>query len=73
MALNLPSSCCLKPLLSGNLHGFANGANTCPGLHKPMLFADYEAENKTEESVVRNASRLKLEIQDDMDLNILAP
>lgn len=72
MALNFPS-CSLKHLFHGNLHGFANGANTCPGLYKHLLIADYEAGNKTGESVVRNAFRLKLDIQNEMDLNILVP
>lgn len=73
MALTLPSSCSLKHLCAGNLHGSANGANTCPGLYKDSLIADYEAGNKTVGSVVRNAFRFKLEIWNEMDLNISAP
>lgn len=73
MALNFVTSCSLKHSFFGKLHGFANGANTCPGLYKPSFIADYESGNKTRESVVRNAFRLKLEIQDEMHLNILAP
>lgn len=73
MALDFITSCSLKQLYFGNLHGVANGANTCPGLYKPSFIADYEAGNKTGKSVVRNAFRLKLEIQDEMHLNILAP
>lgn len=73
MALNIPSSCSLKNLFFGNLHSFANGANTCPGLYKHSLIADYEAGNKTGESVVRDAFRLKLEILNEVEINMLAP
>lgn len=69
----MPFSCSLKHLCAGNLHSFAWGANTCPGLYKDLLIADYEAGNKTGRSVVRNAFRLKLEIWNEMDLHILAP
>jgi len=73
VALNLLTSCSLKHLFFGNLHGLANGENTCPGLYNPMLIADSEAGNKTGGLAARNVYRLKLEIQDAMDLNILVP
>lgn len=66
-------TCSPKPLLCGNLHGLANGANSCPGLYKPMFITDSEAGIKTGGLAARNVYRLKLEVQDEMDLNILVP
>lgn len=66
-------TCSPKHLLCGNLHGLANGANSCPGLYKPMFITDSEAGIKTGGLVARNVYRLKLKVQDEMELNILVP